>query len=83
MTLLLVILILFLLFGGGGYYGYRSGYYGTGGFGGIIGLVFNSCVVACVPFDGSEVDAICSHHLFTPLPESGDRLLLSVHPESN
>ena len=38
MTLILIIVVL-LLFGGGGFYGYRSGYYGRGGFGGILGLL--------------------------------------------
>ena len=40
MTLILIIVVLLLLlFGGGGFYGYRSGYYGAGGFGGILGLL--------------------------------------------
>jgi hypothetical protein len=39
MTLILVIVVVLLLFGGGGFYGYRSGYYGAGGFGGILGLL--------------------------------------------
>jgi hypothetical protein len=39
MTLVLIIVLLILLFGGGGYYGYRSGYYGSTGFGGILGLL--------------------------------------------
>ena len=38
MTLILIVVVL-LLFGGGGFYGYRSGYYGRGGFGGILGLL--------------------------------------------
>ena len=29
--MLLLIIVLILLFGGGGFYGYRSGYYGSGG----------------------------------------------------
>src|SRR4051812_11238118 len=39
MSLILIIVVLLLLFGGGGFYGYRSGYYGGRGFGGIIGLL--------------------------------------------
>jgi hypothetical protein len=39
MSLLLIILVLVLLFGGGGYWGHSQGYYGRGGFGGIIGLL--------------------------------------------
>ena len=38
MGLLLLILVISLLFGGG-FYGYRSGYYGAGPFGGGIGLI--------------------------------------------
>ena len=37
--LILIILVVLLLFGGGGFYGYRSGYYGQRGFGGILGLI--------------------------------------------
>jgi len=37
--LLIIIVVVLLLGGGGGYYGYRSGSYGPGGFGGIIMLV--------------------------------------------
>jgi hypothetical protein len=39
MSLILVIIVILLIFGGGGYYGFRSGYYGAGGFGGILGLL--------------------------------------------
>ena len=43
MTLLIIILIVLLLAGGGGY-GYRSGYYGPGVFGGGLGLIVGDCV---------------------------------------
>jgi hypothetical protein len=39
MSLILIIVLLLLLGGGGGFYGYRSGYYGGRGFGGILGLL--------------------------------------------
>src|ERR687885_2325520 len=39
MSLILIVVLLLLLFGGGGFYGYRSGYYGGRGFGGILGLL--------------------------------------------
>jgi hypothetical protein len=37
--ILILIILALLLGGGGGYYGYRRGYYGGSGFGGILGLV--------------------------------------------
>jgi len=39
MTLILIVVVVLLLFGTGGFYGYRSGYYGRGGFGDILGLL--------------------------------------------
>jgi hypothetical protein len=39
MSLILIVVVLLLLFGGGGFYGYRSGYYGRGRFGGRLGGV--------------------------------------------
>lgn len=48
-TILLILVILFL-FGGGGYYGYRGGYYGTGGFS-LFGIVA-VCIVLWILFGG-------------------------------
>ena len=40
MSTILIIIVLLVLFGGGvGFYGRNQGWYGNGGFGGIIGLV--------------------------------------------
>ena len=40
-SILLIVLLVIVLFGGGGFYGYRGGYYGTGGVSiiGVLGLV--------------------------------------------
>ena len=45
MALILIIVVLLLLFGGGGRYGDRSGYYGAGGFGGLLVLLAVLCLV--------------------------------------
>lgn len=37
--MIILIIVVLLLFGGGGYWGYRGGYYGGRGFGGILGLL--------------------------------------------
>ncbi|MGO8914927.1 MAG: hypothetical protein ACLQJR_03365 [Stellaceae bacterium] len=48
MSLLLIIVVLFLLFGGGGYYGYIREYYGSRGFGGLLGVLIVVCLVIFV-----------------------------------
>jgi hypothetical protein len=39
MGLIVLLILILLLFGGGGFYGYRPGYYGGRGFGGLLGLI--------------------------------------------
>lgn len=47
MSMILLIVLLIILFGGGlgGYYGYRQNYYGTAGFGSILGAILILVVV--------------------------------------
>lgn len=44
--MLLILIVLLVVFGGGfGFYGRNAGWYGNGGFGGIIGLVIVIAIV--------------------------------------